>query len=136
MSGGGQLSLRFHPVVGGVCMLFYLLLCMQIPVHAASPGKSAVSPDGPDADVKQFRLHELEARLQTMQPGSERDYFAGVLANRTGSIAESIQLLNGALPGLRKTHALRAAIALEALADDYNKSFRYADAAQTYDDLL
>jgi predicted aspartyl protease len=71
-----------------------------------------------------------------MQRGPERDYFAGVLANRTGNIAESIQLLNGALPGLRRTHALRAATALEALADDYNKSFRYANAAQTYDDLL
>jgi hypothetical protein len=86
--------------------------------------------------VKEFRLPALESRLQTMQPGSERDYFAGVLANRSGRIDDSILLLNRALPNLRESQAKRAAIALEALADDYNKSFRYADAARTYDDLL
>jgi predicted aspartyl protease len=31
---------------------------------------------------------------------------------------------------------MRAAVALEALADDFNKSFRYEDADHAYDDLL
>jgi hypothetical protein len=35
-----------------------------------------------DADVSQFRLHDLETKLQTMPKGPERDYFSGVLANR------------------------------------------------------
>ena len=59
----------------------------------------------------------------------QRDYFAGVLANRSGHIDDSILLLNRALPNIRESQAKRAAIALEALADDYNKSFRYGDAA-------
>ena len=71
-----------------------------------------------------------------MQPGPERDYFAGILANRTGRLEESIRLLNSAIPSIRKSQPARAALALEALADDYNKSFRYGDAANTYDDLL
>jgi hypothetical protein len=71
-----------------------------------------------------------------MPPGPEHDYFAGLLANRSGQIDDSILLLNRALPDLRETQANRAATALEALADDYSKSFRYDDAARAYDDLL
>lgn len=112
-----------------------VMLCLQIP-FAAATGGSAADTDGPDIEVKEFRLDELEASLRTMQAGSERDYFEGVLANRTGRIEESIRLLNGALPGIRDSRPDRAAVALEALADDYNKSFRYADSTQAYDDLL
>ncbi len=71
-----------------------------------------------------------------MPPEPEHDYFAGVLANRTNRIANSIRLLSAALPALRDSQPERAATTLEALADDYNKSFRYADAARTYDDLI
>jgi len=71
-----------------------------------------------------------------MPAGPERHYFMGVLANRSGRIAESIRLLESVLPELRKTNPARAAVALEALADDYLKTFRYADAARAYDDLL
>ena len=78
----------------------------------------------------------LETKLQTMQPGPERDFFAGVLANRSGRIDDSILLLNRALPGIRESQPKRAAVALETLADDYTKCFRYADGARTYDDLL
>ena len=86
--------------------------------------------------MKEFRLDELEARLGTIQPGAEQDYFAGVLANRADRVAESIRLLNNALPSVRTSRPDRAAVALETLADDYSKSFRYNDAAQAYDDLL
>ena len=115
-------------------MLLCLLHCMSL--FAVSPGKGAVATSGPDAEVKEFRLDELEATLRTMNPGPERDYFAGVLANRAGRTKDSIRLLNDALPKIRELQAARAAVALEALADDYNKNFRYDDAARTYDDLL
>jgi len=110
-------------------LVLYLLPCIHVPFVAAAA-------DGPDAEVQQFRLDELEASLPTMQPGTEHDYFAGLLANRTGHIEESIRLLNEVLPAIRGSQPLRAEVALEALADDYNKSFRYFDAARTYDDLL
>ena len=89
-----------------------------------------------DDEVKDFRVDELALHLQATQPGAERDYFAGILANREGHTEESIRLLTAALPGIRESSPTRAAVALEALADDYTKSFRYADASRTYDDLL
>lgn len=71
-----------------------------------------------------------------MPPGPERDYFLGVLGNREGRTEESIRLLESVLPSLRASEPQRAAVALEALADNCNKSFRYKDAARAYDDLL
>lgn len=120
-------------VIGNLALLG-VLVCAQTPTSAAS-GKNAVS-NGPDADVKQFRLDELETSLRTMQPGPERDYFSGVLANRAGHVEESIGLLKSALPGTRTSRPDRAEIALESLADDYIKRFDYTNAAQAYDDLL
>jgi Aspartyl protease len=117
-------------------MLLCLLACIHTPVHAVSLGKSATVANGLDADVEYFRLEELEAALRTMPPGPERDYFEGVLANRIGHVDESIRLLDSALSSIRISYRSRAAVALETLADDYNKSFRYNDAARAYDDLL
>jgi len=76
-----------------------------------------------DDEVKDFRVDELALHLQATQPGAERDYFAGILANREGHTEESIRLLTAALPGIRESSPTRAAVALEALADDYTKSF-------------
>lgn len=39
--------------------------------------------EGPDAEVQEFRLADLELRLRTMQAGAESDYLSGVLANGT-----------------------------------------------------
>lgn len=133
---GASLSLRSVSVLGRTGMLLCLLAYFQVLLYAASTGQSAVATNGQDTYVKEFRLGELESTLRAMPSGSERDYFEGVLANRTGQVDESIRLLSSALPSIRASHRARAAIALETLADDYNKSFRYTDAARTYDDLL
>ncbi len=121
--------------IGKVALLFASLWIIHLSFSFAQ-GKSAVIENGPDQELKEFRLDELGARLPTMEPGPERDYFAGVLANRGGHIPESIQLLNRVLPSIRTSHPDRAAVALQALADDYIKSFQYGDAVQVYDDLL
>jgi predicted aspartyl protease len=121
-------------VLGKVVLLF-ASLCIPLSFTWAQ-GKVAVAEDGPDQQLKEFRLGDLEATLATMQPGAERDYFAGALANRAGRIPESIRLLNSVLPSLRTSRPDRAAVALQALADDYTKSFQYGDAAQADDDLL
>ena len=121
--------------VRGGAVLLLALLFIPFSVSGAQRNGDATE-NGPDLELKEFRLDELEARLRTMQPGPERDYFAGVLANRTGHIAESIQLLSAALPAIRQSRPDRAAVALQTLADDYIKVFQYADAARVYDDLL
>jgi predicted aspartyl protease len=120
---------------GGILLI--PMLGMQIALQAAV-GKNAPTPaaTGPDAELREFRLRELEARLAKMQPGPERDYFTGVLANRTGRVAESVRLLNGALPNIRESNPSRAELALETLADDHTKAFDYPAAGRAYDDLL
>jgi aspartyl protease len=125
---------KWVAVLGKVVLLF-ASLCIPLSFIWAQ-GKGAVTEDGPDEELKEFRLDVLEARLATMQPEFERDYFAGMLANRAGRITESIRLLNTVLPGIRTSHPDRAAVALRTLADDYTKSFQYGDAARAYDDLL
>ena len=89
-----------------------------------------------DADVQQFRYSELDRDLNTLPSGSERDLFTGILDNRQGRIEESIRLIENTLPITRTATPQRMAIALESLADDYLKSFRYRDASRTYQELL
>ena len=117
---------------------FVLLLALFFvsPSFSRAQSNKAATEDGPDVEWKEFRLDDLQARLRVMEPGSEQDYFSGLLANRTGQIAESVQLLNKALPAIHESRPDRAATALQALADDYTKVFQYADAARVYDDLL
>jgi hypothetical protein len=130
------LSLRFGTLFGRTVVLLCWLACFQMPLYAETSGGGTVTKNKLDTDVREFRMEELAASLQKMLPGPERDYFAGVLANRTGHVDESIRLLNNALPKIRASHRDRAAAALEILADNYNKTFRYSDAATAYDDLL
>jgi len=109
---------------------------VQKTVDDNKPSKREVDEDGPDLEVQELRFDELEARLRSMEPGPERDYFAGVLANATGRFTESIRLLNSVLPAIWTSRPDRAAVALEDLADDYTKSFQYADAVRADEDLL
>jgi predicted aspartyl protease len=130
---------RFPKALRTVIRAGILVSSLGAPLQAASVKDvtaPAPAPAGPDLQLQDFRIGELEANLQKMQSGPERDYFAGVLANRTGRIAESVRLLNSALPGLRVSNPGRAEVALETLGDDYTKSFNYAAAAGAYDDLL
>lgn len=89
-----------------------------------------------EADLADFRLDQVQVELQKMSPGSERDYFAGLLANRRGQIGDSIALLNRALPALRKSQDVRTSTALKTIADDYTKLFNYDAAAKAYDELF
>lgn len=117
-------------IVRGLALALFLIPALS-PTQTAPP-----QPQDPDLAVEQFQLDALAARLPSMVSGANRDYFAGILANRTGHFEESIRLLNGALPAIRTSHPRRAAIALKTLADDYAETFRYADAARSLDHLI
>ena len=132
----GRLSIRLRTLFGRTVVLLCWLAYSQVPLHAGTSGERNVAKNSLDTYVQEFRVKELAASLQNMQPGPEQDYFEGVLANRTGQVEKSIRLLNNALPKIRASQRDRAAVALEILADNYNKVFRYADAARAYDDLL
>jgi predicted aspartyl protease len=107
----------------------------SVPQARGSQTSSASSSDL-DALIKNFDYTELGGAVATMPESAERDYFAGVLANRSGNLVESIELLTKVLPDLKVSRPDRASVALEALADDYTKSFRYAEAIPAFEDLL
>jgi len=101
---------------------------------AKPPQRSAFSNF--DADIKNYNYAQLAAALDTMPPSPDRDYFAGVLANRAGRLDESIELLNKVLPRLESSNPARAAVALHSLADNYVKLYRYSDAIPAFEKLL
>ena len=117
----------------------------QGPAQAPSP-KTNVSPSvklphaptssDPDEYIKNFDYAQLAAAVDAMPPSPDRDYFSGVLANRAGHVAESIELLTKVLPHLESSELDRAAVALQSLADNYIKTYRYNDAIQVYEELL
>lgn len=80
---------------------------------------------------------ELERVLGTASLDEvSRAYFEGVLANRRNELQHSIDLLQSVIAKLKAGNSHRAAVALRSLADDYLKSFRYAEADREYGDLL
>jgi predicted aspartyl protease len=66
---------------------------------------------------------------------SDRAFFEGIMDNRRNRATESITLLEPLIPALSATNQARALIALSTLADDYEKTFQYAAAANTYANL-
>jgi hypothetical protein len=111
----------------------------QAPTQSASgsaPNKTAANTADLDADIRNYDYEQLANALDGMPQSAERDYFAGVLANRTGDVDKSIQLLNKVLPRLESTDPRRAAVGLASLADDYVKNDRYNEAIPTYERLL
>ena len=101
------------------------------PVH--SPKK----PGNLDALVEQREYPELESVLpQETLDETTRAYFEGVLANRRNELDRSISLLQPLISKLEASRPDRAAVALRSLADDYVKTFRYAEADTAYTHLL
>ena len=127
-------GVRLSVIAPAAVLITFALGCLRTP-GSDGPVAPSVASDGPDAEVRDFRLHELAARVRTMPPGVERDYFAGVLASRSARTEEALRLLNGVLPVLREKQPQRAAVALEALADTFAATYRYRDAARAYDEL-
>jgi len=97
------------------------------------------TPDtnGLDQLLQQRHYLELESALTSKSNLSapDRSFFEGVMANRRNRVADSIRMLEPLLPSLSATNRERAIVALSTLADDYEKTFRYADAANAYAQL-
>jgi predicted aspartyl protease len=114
-----------------------LALCVACasPAPPAPQGGSAETAAMADNDLQDFQLHTLEARMQSMPDGPERDYFSGMLAARSGRFDDAITRLTRALPHLRESAPRRAAIALEAVGTAYRARNQYGDAARAYGEL-
>jgi Aspartyl protease len=89
-----------------------------------------------DLLLEQRKYLKLETALtKTPLAPDTRAFFKGVMANRRNRASDSIQLLRPLIIDLSKTNRKHAVVALSTLADDYEKIFYYAEAADTYADL-
>jgi len=119
-----------------------VLCALVVSVWASSPHSQRTGTDQSSTlDLDQFlrerRYLELDQALSSKSKlsGPDRAFFEGVMANRRNRVAKSIQMLEPLVPSLSITNRERAMIALSTLADDYEKSFRYSDAADAYAQL-
>ena len=96
---------------------------------------SATSSATADTALATYDLRELSRLIESLSEGVERDYFAGMLAVRSGRFEAGIEQLTRALPPLRQSAPKRAAVALEALGTAYRATNRHADAARVYREL-
>jgi predicted aspartyl protease len=115
-----------YPLLASVCVA-----CTT----PAPPGAERVGAAMADSDLQDYQLQDLEARIQEMPDGPDRDYFSGMLAARSGRFDDAIAQLNRALPRLRESAPKRAAMALEAIGTAYRADNQYGDAARTYAEL-
>ena len=129
--------LRASTVIGAI---FFALSAAVLAFPADSPRLADTTPGG-TADLDQLLQErhylELESVLTSKSnlSASDSDFFEGVMANRRNRVAQSIRTLEPLLRSLSATNRERAIVALSTLADDYEKAFRYADAANAYAQL-
>jgi hypothetical protein len=115
-------------------------LCPGVVVAQASSPQTTGTAQGSTFDWDQLlrdrRYLELEKALSSPKmTGSDRAFFEGVMANRRNRVSESVRMLEPLVSSLATTNKERVVIALSTLADNYEKTFRYSDAAGTYEEL-
>lgn len=122
-------------LVPGVLLLSGLAAFTQGTGPIAIPPQQASRLLGGLLEDKQY--FELERALQgpLELSGLDRAFFEGVLANRRNHVALSIERLHPLVTALAARNKQYAVLALSTLADDYEKSFQYAAAADTYAEL-
>jgi hypothetical protein len=126
-----------------LCSIASVVLCGLVVVawssSTLSQGMGTAQGGTIDWDhlLQERRYLELDKALSSKSnlTGSDRAFFEGVMANRRNRVAESIKMLEPLVSSLSATNKDRAVIALSTLADDYEKTFRYSDAADTYGEL-
>lgn len=131
-----------HRMLRQPALVFLFLVVLALPAHpqaaqASERGSAqAAAYVALDSDIEGFQFAELRNATEALPPSPPHDYFAGILSNREGKPAESALLLERSLPWAKQADPKRAAWALEALADDYIKTFRYGDAVRSYEELF
>jgi predicted aspartyl protease len=120
--------------IAAIALGFVMLAALQV---SNSAGDAHVTRADLDLLLNLRSYLELESALAAdanLSP-ADRAYFAGVMANRRNRASESIRLLQPLIPELSRSNQRSAVVALSTLADDYEKTFQYAAAADAYADL-
>lgn len=118
-------------------VLIAVLLVLPVWRLAASPSNATTAADL-NRMLRRRSYLELEKALASdvkLSP-EERSLFKGVMANRRNRAADSIKLLQPLVATLSASDKEDAVIALSTLADDYEKTFQYSAASDTYAELV
>lgn len=124
-----QVKTLLNPAV--LVSALFVVSLWQLP---NSSGGARITAADLDLLLKQRSYLKLEKALKSARKLSpaDRALFEGVMANRRNRAAESIRLLQPLIPALSTSSKEQAVIALSTLADDYEKTFQYSAAADTY----
>jgi predicted aspartyl protease len=127
---------KMKTMSGVVALTFALIIAAALQVSHSS-GEAHIAVADLDLLLRQRSYLKLERALALDRSlaAQDRAFFAGVMANRRNRASESIRLLEPLIPVLSRDNRTRAVVALSSLADDYEKTFHYAAAADTYDYL-
>ena len=131
-----KITRHLFPIAAAVSCALVVLAWSSSP-----QSKDVGDTQGGTTDLNQLLRdrHYLELdRTLASKPNltvSDRTFFEGVMANRRNRVADSIKMLEPLVPTLSTADKDRAVMTLSTLADDYEKSFRYSDAANTYAEL-
>ena len=104
------------------------------PAENVQPSSAAKIAEA-DTALATYDLHELSRIVESLSEGLDRDYFAGMLAVRSGRFDAGIDQLTRVLPALRELAPKRAAVALEALGTAYRATNAHTEAARAYREL-
>ena len=124
--------------IASVVLCGLVVLAWSSSPHSQGTGTAQGGTVDWDQLLQERRYLELDKALSSKSnlAGSDRAFFEGVMANRRNRVAESIKMLEPLVSSLSVTNKDRAVIAMSTLADDYEKTFRYSDAADTYGELV
>ena len=123
-------------IAGAVLCALVVVACWSSP-----RSKNTGTAQGRASDLNQLlqERHYLELSRALLSDSdltaSDRAFFEGIMANRRNRVTESIAMLEPLVPSLSATNKEWAVVALSTLADDYEKTFRYSDAANSYAEL-
>lgn len=117
------------------CALRFAFAVVLLSATLIGHAQAAATSTDLDLLLDRKQYDRLEQALRAADAGltaEDRAYFNGIMANRLYRADESIQLLEPMMPRLLISNLLRAEYGLCTLADDYAKTYRYGDAANTY----
>ncbi len=132
-----KITRHLSPLAAAVLCALVVLAWSSSPQSKDAGSTTQTGTTDLDQLLRDRHYLELDRVLASKSnlPVSDRTFFEGVMENRRNRVVDSIRMLEPLVPSLSTSDKDRAVITLSTLADDYEKSFRYSDAANTYAEL-
>jgi len=108
-----------------------VVAALSLPTSSRQAAHVATDDGAPSASafmaLERWQVEEAESLATSVPHGPERDLLNGVIANRRGQIARSIDLLRRGMPAYSRRRNRQTVLAAMTLSDDYRKLSRFAE---------